>query len=507
MSPTRPIRRRRSSRREVTAGQIRSRLGGPDPPGRDPTRPRRPGPRRAVRPRGGHRRRGRPVHRLRHHHRHRPHRPARARSPTSSSAPARPSCGCAACAAPRPAGSPPPSASGSTPPTPPPLTAAAPRRGPLAALRHRATRRPRKTSGRTRAHPTSPRRHPPDRPPPERHPPERHRRASPRCGGAARSGGRASRPAGAPGRGGGRSAAGAGPGTSRPGPATPAPPASCAGCSRSRSPPARRWSGFRSGRHLHTAEPVGLDPAAWLRTGLVSNTGVWVQGQPGIGKSSITKRLLTGLVGYGMAAVIPGDVKGEYTPLIEALGGAVWRIGRGRHALNPLDAGPLQLAQHAATGSDRRAARRDHPRPPAVPARSPDHHRAPRRDHRHRTPPARRRPRHSPSTRPPPWRIGLGPAGQPVIPDVLTALAAGSPALREIAAAADDPTTGARPGSWSTPSGCCARARSAGCSTARPPSPPTRTPPRCRWTSPRSTTMTTTSSPRRCCAPGPGRPA
>ena len=73
----------------------------------------------------------------------------------------------------------------------------------------------------------------------------------------------------------------------------------------------------------------------------MSNTGVWVQGQPGIGKCSIIKRLLVGLVGFGMTAVIPGDVKGEYTPLIEALGGAVWRIGRGRHALNPLDAGPL----------------------------------------------------------------------------------------------------------------------------------------------------------------------
>ena len=61
------------------------------------------------------------------------------------------------------------------------------------------------------------------------------------------------------------------------------------------------------GRHLHTAEPVGLDPAHWLRTGLVSNTGVWVQGQPGIGKSSITKRMLAGLVAFGMRAVIPGD--------------------------------------------------------------------------------------------------------------------------------------------------------------------------------------------------------
>ena len=111
--------------------------------------------------------------------------------------------------------------------------------------------------------------------------------------------------------------------------------------------------GVPIGRHMHTAEPVGLDPAQWLRTGLVSNTGVWVQGQPGIGKSSIVKRLLVGLVGFGMTAVIPGDVKGEYTPLVDALGGAVWRIGRGRHALNPLDAGPLGAALHAAVGTER----------------------------------------------------------------------------------------------------------------------------------------------------------
>lgn len=111
--------------------------------------------------------------------------------------------------------------------------------------------------------------------------------------------------------------------------------------------------GVPIGRHMHTAEPLGLDPAEWLRTGLVSNTGVWVQGQPGIGKSSITKRLLVGLVGYGMTAVIPGDVKGEYSPLVDALGGSVWRIGRGAHSLNPLDAGPLAATLAAAVGTER----------------------------------------------------------------------------------------------------------------------------------------------------------
>jgi hypothetical protein len=111
--------------------------------------------------------------------------------------------------------------------------------------------------------------------------------------------------------------------------------------------------GVPIGRHMLTAEPVGLDPAEWLREGLVSNTGVWVQGQPGIGKSTIVKRMLTGLICFGAAAVIPGDVKGEYSDLVEALGGRVWRIGRGRHTLNPLDAGPLRAAAARTSGAAR----------------------------------------------------------------------------------------------------------------------------------------------------------
>ena len=113
--------------------------------------------------------------------------------------------------------------------------------------------------------------------------------------------------------------------------------------------------GVPIGRHLLTAEPVGLDPAEWLRGGLVSNPGIWVQGQPGIGKSALVKRMICGLVAFGSTAVIPGDVKGEYSPLITALGGTVWRLGRGLHSLNPLDAGPLRSALASAIGSEREA--------------------------------------------------------------------------------------------------------------------------------------------------------
>lgn len=111
--------------------------------------------------------------------------------------------------------------------------------------------------------------------------------------------------------------------------------------------------GVPVGRHALTAEPVGLDPSEWMREGLVSNTGMWIQGQPGIGKSTIVKRLMTGLVAFGFVAVVPGDVKGEYSALVEHLGGRVWRIGRGLHSLNPLDAGPLRAALAQTQGAER----------------------------------------------------------------------------------------------------------------------------------------------------------
>ena len=225
------------------------------------------------------------------------------RSPTSNNAPARPSCGCAACAEPKPPGSPPPSASVSTPTTCSPSAGHDDPRFDHPRDAGLARRRRWPGGERGRGHPL--RRH---------HQPAV--RAVPLRGGLGRHPAR---------------------GAVRP--------------------------------HLHTAEPVGLDPAHWLRTGLVSNTGVWVQGQPGIGKSSITKRLLVGLVGFGMRAVIPGDVKGEYTPLITALGGTVWRIGRGHHALNPLDAGLAAPALAAAVGTAAPADRREPARPPPVPAR------------------------------------------------------------------------------------------------------------------------------------------
>lgn len=99
--------------------------------------------------------------------------------------------------------------------------------------------------------------------------------------------------------------------------------------------------GVPIGRHMLWGEVLCLDPLEWLRAGLVTNPGMFLLGQPGVGKSSLAKRLITGLTGYGTQALILGDTKPDYTRLVEHLGGQVIRVGRGLHRINPLDSGPL----------------------------------------------------------------------------------------------------------------------------------------------------------------------
>jgi hypothetical protein len=99
--------------------------------------------------------------------------------------------------------------------------------------------------------------------------------------------------------------------------------------------------GVPIGPDLLTYELVCIDPAGWVGS-LVTNPGVWVMAQPGVGKSAITKRVSLVYSSYGYKTVVPGDVKGEYAPLVRALDGQVVRIGRGLDRINPLDSGPLR---------------------------------------------------------------------------------------------------------------------------------------------------------------------
>ena len=110
--------------------------------------------------------------------------------------------------------------------------------------------------------------------------------------------------------------------------------------------------GVPIGRHMLWGEVVCLDPLEWLRAGLVTNPGAFVLGQPGVGKSTIVKRLITGMSACGTKCLILGDTKPDYTQLVQYLGGQVIRIGRGLDRINPLDSGPLGAAMARMSGTD-----------------------------------------------------------------------------------------------------------------------------------------------------------
>ncbi|OOC56874.1 ATP-binding protein [Nocardiopsis sinuspersici] len=110
--------------------------------------------------------------------------------------------------------------------------------------------------------------------------------------------------------------------------------------------------GVPLGPNLFTRSMVAIDPAGWVGR-LTTNPGIWIQGQPGVGKSAIAKRLCMGYAAYGYQLLVPGDVKGEYTSLVEHLGGQVVRVGRGLDRINPLDSGPLGRGLHTLPDADR----------------------------------------------------------------------------------------------------------------------------------------------------------
>jgi hypothetical protein len=118
-------------------------------------------------------------------------------------------------------------------------------------------------------------------------------------------------------------------------------------------------AGTPVGRHLLWGEAVCLDPLAWLRAGLVTNPGVFVLGEPGIGKSVMAKRLITGAVAAGTRVLILGDSKPDYDKITRHLGGQVIRVGRGLDTLNPLDPGPLGQALGRLSGADADTLRRE----------------------------------------------------------------------------------------------------------------------------------------------------
>ena len=116
--------------------------------------------------------------------------------------------------------------------------------------------------------------------------------------------------------------------------------------------------GVPLGRHIHTGATLCCDPISWFqRAKLISNPSAFVLGKPGLGKSTLVRRMGTGLAGYGVMPLILGDLKPDYVDLIEAMGGQVITLGRGRGYLNVLDPGEATeaAARLRAAGHERQA--------------------------------------------------------------------------------------------------------------------------------------------------------
>ncbi|WP_406690521.1 ATP-binding protein [Saccharopolyspora sp. ID03-671] len=91
-------------------------------------------------------------------------------------------------------------------------------------------------------------------------------------------------------------------------------------------------------------------PIEWVLRGMCTNPNMVIFGEPGRGKSSTVVAFLLRMMLVGVRTLISGDVKGEYTPLLHALGIQPIGLGRGSRArLNALDLGPL--SQHWNTWS------------------------------------------------------------------------------------------------------------------------------------------------------------
>ncbi|WP_047263760.1 ATP/GTP-binding family protein [Corynebacterium mustelae] len=95
------------------------------------------------------------------------------------------------------------------------------------------------------------------------------------------------------------------------------------------------------GVHVTTGAEVACDALGWFREGIISNPSLFLLSLPGLGKSTLVRKMLMGGVAQGHIPIIAGDIKGEYVGFVNQVGGQVIRVGHGVGHINPLDVGAL----------------------------------------------------------------------------------------------------------------------------------------------------------------------
>ncbi len=119
-------------------------------------------------------------------------------------------------------------------------------------------------------------------------------------------------------------------------------------------------TGVPIGHHMISKTTVCCDPISWFTDAkLLSNPSAFLLGLPGLGKSSIVRRMEIGLAGAGVTPMTLGDTKPDHRDTTLQLGGQVVEIGRGRGSINVLDLGALDAAAQRLTGKAAHALRED----------------------------------------------------------------------------------------------------------------------------------------------------
>ena len=108
--------------------------------------------------------------------------------------------------------------------------------------------------------------------------------------------------------------------------------------------------GVPIGVDVVTGQPFCYDPWALCEAGVLTNPNVLLAGVIGQGKSAVAKSLAVRSVAAGRQVYVPGDPKGEWGIVADAVGGLTIRLGPGLPTrVNPLDVtGPARAGMLAA---------------------------------------------------------------------------------------------------------------------------------------------------------------
>lgn len=104
--------------------------------------------------------------------------------------------------------------------------------------------------------------------------------------------------------------------------------------------------GVYIGTDLFSGAAFTFDPWVLYARGVLTAPNMVLAGIVGSGKSALAKSLATRSIAFGRRVYVPGDPKGEWTPVARQVGGAAIELGHGLAArLNPLDEGyrPLDV--------------------------------------------------------------------------------------------------------------------------------------------------------------------